>query len=192
MKVSNIKIFGLEDSLLKSNYPMVANIKDAKSSIKRGCKLGSVPSGTGHDNFLKGIIVQFDFETNQAVWMQAERYNWFNIVSSQSKMHRLTQMDLRNACDEDVEDNIINIVRDLIDKYNNKEITFRKVVMNTPIGLNLTAGISTNYLQLKTIYKQRKNHKLKDWHIFCDTIETLPNFLELIGEKPINRRDNNE
>lgn len=44
-------------------------------------------------------------------------------------------------------------------------------------------GISTNYLQLKTIYSQRKSHKLKnDWGYFCDFIETLP-LSELITNK---------
>ena len=40
--------------------------------------------------------------------------------------------------------------------------------------------VSTNYLQLKTIYKQRKNHKLKeDWGAICTMIEELP-YKELI------------
>ena len=38
----------------------------------------------------------------------------------------------------------------------------------------LTQGIVTNYLQLKTIYNQRKNHRLPEWRLFCDWIKTLP------------------
>ena len=41
----------------------------------------------------------------------------------------------------------------------------------------------TNYQQLKTMYKQRRYHKLKEWHVFCDWVETLPHFLELTGVK---------
>jgi len=41
--------------------------------------------------------------------------------------------------------------------------------------------ITTNYLQLKTIYRQRKNHKLPEWRIFCDWILSLPEFKELTG-----------
>jgi hypothetical protein len=49
------------------------------------------------------------------------------------------------------------------------------------MGFELWMGISTNYLQLKTIYNQRKHHKLEDWKIFCNWIESLP-MNELITE----------
>ena len=42
--------------------------------------------------------------------------------------------------------------------------------------------VQCSYLQLKTIYFQRRNHKLKeDWVTFCDWCETLPMFKELVG-----------
>ena len=34
--------------------------------------------------------------------------------------------------------------------------------------------MTTNYRQLKTIYRQRKNHALPEWKAFCKWIETLP------------------
>jgi len=48
--------------------------------------------------------------------------------------------------------------------------------------LELTARMTTNYRQLKTIYAQRRNHLLPDWQMFCDWIETLP-YSELITGK---------
>jgi hypothetical protein len=48
------------------------------------------------------------------------------------------------------------------------------------MGYEMWMGISTNYLQLKTIYKQRRKHKLEEWKYFCDWIETLPQAKELI------------
>ena len=54
------------------------------------------------------------------------------------------------------------------------------ILMNVPAGLKLTARISTNYRQLKTIYYQRKNHRLPEWRKFCNWMETeLPHFKEL-------------
>jgi hypothetical protein len=52
-----------------------------------------------------------------------------------------------------------------------------------PMGLELTARITTNYLALKTIYNQRHNHKLEEWRDFCKEIETLPYAAELILKK---------
>lgn len=58
-------------------------------------------------------------------------------------------------------------------------------IKNTEVfGFEMWMTISTNYLQLKTIYSQRKNHKLKeDWGAFCKWCEELPMFLELTQKK---------
>ena len=66
-----------------------------------------------------------------------------------------------------------------IDYYINSEVCIKKqmfesVMTNLPSGYIKWMGISTNYLQLKTIYKQRKTHKLQEWKDFCAWIETLP------------------
>ena len=45
--------------------------------------------------------------------------------------------------------------------------------------------MTTKYQQLKTMYIQRRGHKLKEWHEFCAWCESLPNFLELTGVKNI-------
>ena len=55
-----------------------------------------------------------------------------------------------------------------------------KMLYTNPCGLKLTARMTTNYLQLKTIYHQRKNHRLQEWQDFCKWIETLPYAKELI------------
>lgn len=70
-------------------------------------------------------------------------------------------------------------MKDLVDDYNNsteeeKKEKYLKVLYSNPCGMKLTAGMTTNYRQLKTIYKQRKNHKLPEWRIFCKQIEELP------------------
>lgn len=58
---------------------------------------------------------------------------------------------------------------------------YMRIISNCPMGAELTVHVSTNYEQLATIYKQRKNHKLKeDWGEFCKFIEQLPYAKELI------------
>lgn len=65
---------------------------------------------------------------------------------------------------------------------------YMRIISNCPMGAELTVHVSTNYEQLATIYKQRKNHKLKeDWGAFCKFIEELPYAKELIiGEEAVN------
>ena len=65
---------------------------------------------------------------------------------------------------------------------------FMTLLSNTPIGFEMWMGMSTNYLQLKTIYTQRRLHKTDDWREFCKWIETLPMFLELT-RKQSRRKD---
>ena len=56
-----------------------------------------------------------------------------------------------------------------------------RCVSNCPLGLELWMGITTNCLQLKTIYNQRLHHKLKeDYRAILDMIEGLPYSEELI------------
>jgi len=58
---------------------------------------------------------------------------------------------------------------------------YMRILSNCPMGAELWVHCSTNYEQLATIYKQRKNHKLKeDWGEFCAWIESLPYAKELI------------
>ena len=48
------------------------------------------------------------------------------------------------------------------------------MIYNIPSVFEYTAGMVTNYRQLKTIYGQRKNHRLNEWKEFCKWIESLP------------------
>ena len=54
-----------------------------------------------------------------------------------------------------------------------------EMLYNIPSGFELTAAMTTNYRQLKTIYQQRRHHPLPDWQVFCDFCESLPMFMEL-------------
>lgn len=58
---------------------------------------------------------------------------------------------------------------------------FMRIISNCPMGCELFVRVSTNYEQLATIYRQRRNHKLKeDWGAFIDFIKQLPYANELI------------
>lgn len=141
--------------------------------------------GSGHDSFLKGIIVQVDITAPQYWWQQAQRYGHFDIVSSQSKMHKIIHMDLDTQCNKWVTQISINQLKLLIDMYNANPTNenFQIVLSNCPMGLMLTARITTNYLQLKTMFSQRYTHRTKEWQIFCTWCKTLPNSEYIIGNK---------
>lgn len=195
--VSKVKVYGLEDSVTASKYPMSVNIDNLNSEITSTVKnLGSAKGGTGHSQFLHGIIVQFDLTFSNKAWVEAERYHFFEFVSSQSTMHRITKFDLDKAYNEYVDPRIISIMKEKVAEYNllneqasTSELTSEKAAMlrekyleilySNPCGFTLTARMTTNYEQLKTIYNQRHTHRLPEWRAFCEWILTLPHFVEL-------------
>lgn len=189
MHISNVNIYGFENAIRASKFPMAVNAEDCtKELTKTTTKLGSCKSGTGHDNFLKGIVVQFDMRFSNKMSVELERYHFIDFISSQSTMHRITKFKLVEQCNEYVDQRIIDVVQEMIDVYNGlieKGTDFAKdlylrILYNVPSGFELTAGFTTNYQQLKTIYWQRKNHRLPEWREFCKWVETLPKFGELV------------
>jgi len=139
-------------------------------------KLAQCEKGTGHDNWLNGVLVQFDLTYTVKAWTEAERYHFLDFVSSQSTMHRIAQFDLDKQYDEHVDPRIIEIVKELRDRYNETKDPedYLRLLMSNPCGFKLTAGMTTNYRQLKTIYAQRRTHRLPECREFCRWIETLP------------------
>ena len=194
--VSNVKVYGLEDSVKGSKYPMAVDISKVNSEVtERTVKLATAKPGSGHDNFLNGIIVQFDLTFTNKAWVEAERYHFLDFVSSQSTMHRITKFDLDKAYIEFTDPRIIAIMKEKTKEYNElqedikrlkeegKDVTtlndsakikYLEILYSNPAGFRLTARMTTNYRQLKTIYGQRKTHRLPEWRAFCAWIETLP------------------
>ena len=181
MVVNNWSIYGIEQTFKASKYPMSVDV-DSLNGEYTGTieKLGRSRKGEGHDNFLCGLVVQFDLTFTVKAWTEAERYHFFDIISSQSTMHRITKFDLDKAYIEYVDDRIITIMKEKVADYNEtvaeeeRKRKYLEILYSNPCGMKLTARITTNYRQLKTIYAQRRTHKLPEWRAFCEWIEKLP------------------
>lgn len=182
-KIENTFIYGLQNSARASGNPMRVEIDQEYSdkSLKRLSNLSNTQIGAGHDQALTGIIVQFDLYAPLYMWKQLQRYHFLDFISSQSTMHRLTKFDIKTQCVSDTDNIILDRYQELLNQYNEEQDTTKKnqlwrtLVASLPSGFVLGASMTTNYRQLKTIYQQRKNHKLKEWHDFCNWIKNLPN-----------------
>lgn len=206
LEIKNVKVYDLEDSVIACRNAMRLEMpeyteEEFKESLARAIQLANTPNGSGHQNFLKGIRVSFDIKYPNYISPELQRYNWVDIVTSSSKMHRLLKMDLDKACNKYVSATTIKNLQEDIDIYNdmiknntsyaifylrNETIEahthleclyyqFMKIISNCPQGIELFMRVSTNYLQLKTIWHQRKHHKLReDWGAVCEMIENLP------------------
>ena len=186
MIISNLHIYGFNNAIRGSKFPMIIDTNKADSEITNTTySLAQCEKGSGHDQFLTGIIAQFDLTFTIKAWTEAERYHFFDFISSQSTMHRISKFDLNEQYHEYVDKRIINIMNELKDKYNqthDKE-DYLKLLYSNPCGFKLTAAMTTNFRQLKTIYYQRKNHRLPEWQEFCKQLEEIPEFKELVLRK---------
>jgi hypothetical protein len=99
-------------------------------------------------------------------------------------MHRITKFKIAEQCNKYVLPGNIETLQMLVNAYNNNptEENYLTVLYNIPSGFELTARITTNYRQLKTIYCQRKNHRLPEWKQFCEWIKSLPHSELITGE----------
>lgn len=181
--INNVKVYGLPESIKASKYPMATDISKLNDSITPTVKkLASCEKGTGHDNFLNGIIVQFDLTLTNKCWVEAERYHFLEFVSSQSTMHKIVDFDLDKSYIEYVDPRMIEIMKEKVKEYkaNPSPEKYLEILYSNPCGFKLAARMSTTYRQLKTIYPQRYNHRIPEWRIICKWIETLPHAKELI------------
>ena len=197
MKLENIKIYDLEESILASGYPMRTDTdpkeiteKDLKRcrNLIKACD----EDNPAHGQFLTGIRVAFDLTFSNKAWVEAERYRFLEFVSSQSTMHRITKFDLDTSYNEYVNPKAIEIMKELVAEYNDlcgpeaaasftpeelaeaKTRKYLEILYTNPAGFELTARITTNYRCLRNIYKQRKNHRLPEWQALCKELEKLP------------------
>lgn len=204
-RIDNVEVFGLESSIYRSGYPMmdhapsheefIAACDEIHSAlfgstedmlnnphIKRAFKLAQAKGG-GHDQFLTGIVVNFDLTLSNKAWVEAERYTFLNFISSMSTMHRAAVLPIRGMCNHRVLPEIATLVEDLQTAYNaidgekypdQKKEAYLNLLFNIPSGFELMAGMTTNYRCIKNMRAQRRNHRVPDWHVFCDWAETLP------------------
>ena len=64
---------------------------------------------------------------------------------------------------------------------------WRQMIQLLPSSYNQRRTVMLNYEVLANIYKSRHNHKLDEWHIFCDWIEKLPYGQLITGEFDKNK-----
>ena len=202
MKLENIKVYDLEESLIASGYPMrtaLTSREPDEKDIKRGLALTKASNGNGaHAQWLTGVRVAFDLTCTNKMWVEAERYRFFEFVSSQSTMHRITKFNLDEVYNEYVDPRVIEVMKEKVAEYNSmgdgamldvklqmelnelKKKKYLEILYTNPAGFELTARMTTNYRCLLNIYVQRHDHRLPEWREFCAELLKLPMFPELV------------
>ena len=202
MRLENVKVYDLEESMIASGYPMRTELNEdviSEKVIRRCMNLTKASNGNGaHGQWLTGVRVAFDLTCTNKMWVEAERYRFLEFVSSQSTMHRITKFNLDNQYCEYVDPRVVEIMKEKVDAYNTysefapsetetveermekKKKLYLEVLYTNPAGFELTARLTTNYRCLLNIYIQRHDHRLPEWREFCKELLKLPFFIQLV------------
>lgn len=126
LKITHVNVYDLKESVIASGNamrlePVEYTDEEFEKGLKRMSRLVKASQSGNvrcHDNALTGIRVSFDITYPQYWTPEFQRYHFADIVTSSSKMHRLLKMDLDKACNKYVSQEIIDIVKKDIERYN--------------------------------------------------------------------------
>jgi hypothetical protein len=161
-------------------------------------------AGTDHRKFMRMIVVYMDVTAPLYWWKEYDTYKVGTVANSCSTMHKIAEKEFtlddfshehlfHNVNDTEIWLNIdfpdvlnhtifyLNKARELYIKTKDKRYWWQMIQL-LPSSYNQRRTIMLNYEVLANIYKSRRNHKLDEWHTFCDLIESLP-YSELITGK---------
>lgn len=159
-------------------------------------------AGSEHRKFLRMIHCQVDIKAPLYWWKQFDTLKIGTVANSESTMHTLARgvsgedFSWNTNEDDDLQDfdsdycsdcwEIVEWINRYLDEYKEtKDERYWQMAVNMlPESYNQTRTVDLNYEVIRTAYHQRKNHKLGEWHKFCDWAEQLP-YSEFITGKAV-------
>lgn len=159
-------------------------------------------AGTDHRKFMRMITVYVDITAPLYWWKEFDTYKVGTVANSCSTMHKIhaKEFTLEDFSCEHLFDtpesefndsmdvlkeviDILNLYRDHFVKNPHRKDYWWQLIQLLPSSYNQRRTVMLNYEVLANIYKSRRNHKLDEWHVFCEWIENLPYSELIIGEK---------
>ena len=153
-------------------------------------------TGAPNSKYLRMIHVQVAVTAPLYWWKEMDTYKICTVRNSSSTMHKLASTPITMDCFEmddftPLIDNfkidlswqtVVSYLEELRQKYNETKDKryWKELIRLLPESWLQTSILDLNYETLRNIYAWRKNHKLTEWHTFCDWIKTLPYAEELI------------
>lgn len=149
-----------------------------------------VKAGTDHRKFMRMIVVYMDVTAPLYWWKEYDTYKVGTVANSCSTMHRIhaKEFTLDDFSHEHLWDTakmqlettigVLNIFRNAFNHPNAskeyKKDCWWQMIQLLPSSYNQRRTLMLNYEVLANIYRSRRNHKLDEWHTFCDWVESLP------------------
>ena len=207
LRIENVDIFGFESAIRGMRNPKNSWDKSdshlwessnrfevGKNDLKLMRTLAH--AGSDHGKFLRMINVTLDITAPLYWWKEFDTYKVGTVTNSCSTMHKIAAKEftledfshehldvVSRSCLEDVI-HILNLNRDSFNKnaYDDPKIPWWQMIQLLPSSYKQKRTVQLNYEVLRNMYHARKNHKLDEWHVLCEWIETLPYFRDICLE----------
>lgn len=210
IKIENTEVYGFEAAIRGMRNPMNSWDKSDSYHEDDTFVLGKndlalmkslVKAGSDHSKFMRMITVTCDITAPLYFYKEWDTYKVGTVRNSCSTMHKIAEKEFTLedfSCENLLENAVvyngyvsIAVLECVIGALNE----FRNIYLETkdkkywwqmiqllPSSYNQRSTVQLNYAVLRNIYHARKNHKLDEWHTFCEWVESLP-YSELITEK---------
>ncbi len=170
------------------NFDLVVNCQLGKNDLELAKKLAK--AGTDHRKFMRMITVYCDITAPLYWWKEFDTYKVGTVANSCSTMHKIQakEFTLDDFSHEHLSADVSNrsaigILRLTVQVLNDNRYKYLEtkdkkywwqMIQLLPSSYNQRRTVMLNYEVLANIYKSRRNHKLDEWHTFCNWIENLP------------------
>lgn len=165
------------------NYVLGSNDLDLAVRLRR--------AGSDHRKFIRQIFVSVDITAPMYWWKEYDTYKVATVANSTSTMHRIHRKPFETgdfSCDR-MTPETLSFMENVVERLEKIRLRYLEtkskedwydLIQLLPSSYNQMRTCSLNYEILVNIYYARRNHKLDEWHVFCDWIEKLPYGRELI------------
>ena len=168
----------------KGNYVLGPNDLDLASRLAR--------AGSDHRKYLRMIFVSVDITAPLYWWKEFDTYKVGTVANSCSTMHKIhaKPFDRDDFSHDRLDEGGLAALDSLIAYLEAERVRFcenkedrqswHNMIQLLPSSYNQMRTVTMNYENLINMYYARKNHKLAEWHTYCDWIRSLPYAEQLI------------
>lgn len=150
-------------------------------------------AGRDHRKFMRQILVAVDITAPLYFWKEFDTYKVGTVANSTSTMHTIHKKpfaradfstDQMSEASLAVMDHVITHLEGLRKRYleTREKADWYDMIQLLPSSYEQLRSVTLNYEVLYSIYESRRGHKLQEWRVFCDWIETLPYLTALMGD----------
>ena len=202
IKLERVAVMNLENAMRGARNPMNSWARSDSAYNENGeyvlgpndldLAVRLARAGSDHRKFVRQIFVSVDITAPLYWWKEFDTYKVGTVANSTSTMHKLhaKPFDRDDFSHDRLDEGGLAALDALIAYLESERQKFvadkedrqpwHNLIQLLPSSYNQMRTVTMNYENLINMYYARKNHKLAEWHTFCDWVRTLPYASELI------------